>query len=95
MYVKHSTGTSIAPVRLFDSQSRDRKHTPAVVKKAQEHPQEKVERYLHSLFVLSQQFRRKFTQHLKESKVRRWIILSFLILILEGKLNAIPTVKKQ
>lgn len=50
--------------------------------------------YLHSLFVLPQEFRREFTKHFKESKVRRRIVLSFLILIFEGKLYSIPTVKK-
>lgn len=49
--------------------------------------------YLHSLFVLSQEFRRKFTKHFKERQVRRGIVLSFLILIFEGKLYAISMVK--
>jgi len=65
-----------------------------VTDRAQQNPQKKMEHYLHSLFVLSQEFRRKFTKHFKESKVRRWIVLSFLILIFEGKLYAISTVKK-
>lgn len=57
-------------------------------------PGKKTEHYLHSLFVLSQELRRKLTKHFQESKVGRWIVLSFLILVLEGKLYAISTVQK-